>query len=102
MKRIGASIATLAFPLAGSARSSENLEPQTDFFTFGPCTCSALNLSVSNVGHDNQRRMSVRIFNRNDNAKGAAKDFCYYVEAARCTDHSMVAKIDPRIEKAGR
>lgn len=102
MKRIGASIATLGFPLTGCARSSENLELQTDFFTFGPCTCGALNISVSNAGHDNQSCMSVRIFNRNDNAKGAAKDFCYCVEAARCTDHSMVSKTDPWIEKAGR
>lgn len=102
MKRIGASIATLAFPLAECALSRENLEPQTDFLTFGPCTCGALNISVSSAGHDNQSYLSVRIFNRDDNARGAAKDFCYYVEAARCTDHSMVTKTDPRIVKADR
>lgn len=35
MKRTGISVAVLAFLLAGCAPSSENLKPQTDFFTSG-------------------------------------------------------------------
>ena len=47
-------------------------------------------------------RTSVRILNRNDNAKGTTEDFWYYVEATKCRDHSIVAKTDPRMENKGR
>jgi hypothetical protein len=79
MKRIGVSNATFALPLAACGRSSENLKPQTDFIIFG----------LAFIQYD------TRLSPADDGTIELPNNF-------RRRNHSMVAKTDPRIEKAGR